>query len=233
MQKDEEGKRGKWKKARSTQPYVIGEQMAQARRAEAARLSNAGSGPSPLPADLRYDRWTGDFDLSDPARNHLDNELTAVCRRIATSDAPARSRLRASTSMDDFYTLLSFSRRSAVFAVRERGTERIADGLTAIAMIEQSRIDFRDALGALSLLYHAAVVIGSNPAGPFGEAASLSEPRMSELILGFLRRSEDGRDIRKSWGYTVVETNRGPGFVRWGFAPYRAGLPSCRFHHEV
>ena len=106
--------------------------------------------------------------------------------------------------MQDFYTLLSFSQRSAVFAMRDRKTERIVDGLTAVAMIEKSRIDFRDALGTLSLLLHAALAIGANVEGLFGNAASLAAPEISELIQGFLKRSENERDIQKSWGYAVV-----------------------------
>jgi hypothetical protein len=214
-----------WKKLRHSEPYVIGEQMAQAQRAEQTRLSNSQAGPGPLPTNLHYDGSLGDLDLSDPEKHPLDDELSTLCHRFAASDPAGRSRLRGSTSMDDFYTLLSFSRRSAVFAMRDRKIEHVVDGLTAVAIIEQSRIDFRDALGALSLLYHAARVIGADVDGLFGKASSLAEPKMSELIQGFLKRSEDQRDIQKSWGYTVVETKAGPGFVGWGFESYQ---PSYR-----
>jgi hypothetical protein len=214
-----------WKKLRPSEPYVIGEQMARARRAEQARLSNPKVGPSPLPTNLHYDSSLGDLDLSDPSKHPLDDELSALCHHFAASDPGDRSRLRDSASMGDFYTLLSFSRRSAVFAMRDRKTEHIIDGLTAVAMIEKSRIDFRDALGALSLLHHAARAIGVDVDGPFGKASSLAEPRMSELIRGFLKRPEGQRDIRKSWGYAVVETKAGPGFVGWGFKSYRTSYP--------
>jgi len=176
-------------------------------------------------AKLHYDRWLGDLDLSDPAKSPLDDELSALCHRFAMTDLAGRSQLRNSASLDDFYSLLSFSRRSAVFAMRDRRTEHVIDGLRAIAMIEQSRIDFRDALGALSLLHHAARAIGAKLDDLFGKAASLAEPKMSELILGFLNRSEDQRDIRKSWGHTVIETKAGPGFAGWGFESYQASYP--------
>ena len=210
-----------WKRARHSRPYVIGEQMAQALRAEQSRLSSSKVGRSPLPADLHYDRSLGDLDVSDPAKSPLDEKLSALCHCFATSDPSARSRLRGSASFDDFYTLLSFSRRSAVFAMRDRNTEHIVDGLTAITMIEPNRIDFRDALVALSLLNHAAREIGANPEDLFGKAASLADPKMSQLILGFLKRPEDERDIQKSWGYTVVETKAGPGILGWGFESYQ------------
>jgi hypothetical protein len=48
---------------------------------------------------------------------------------------------------------------------------------------------------------------------------------MSELIQGFLKRTEDQRDIRKSWGYTVVQTKTGPGFAGWGFESYQPSYP--------
>jgi len=92
-------------------------------------------------------------------------------------------------------------------------------------MADPNRIDFRDALMTLSLLNHAAHVIGANVDDLFGTAGSLAEPRMPELILGFLKRTEDQRDIRKSWGYTVIETKAGPGFARWGAKSYQ---PSFR-----
>jgi hypothetical protein len=199
--------------------------MAQAQRAERARLANNKVEPSPLPANLHYDRWLGDLDLSDPVRRPLDDELGSLCQRFASGDLLSRSRLRDSASMGDFYRLLSFSRRSAVFAMRDRSTEHVINGLAAVSMIEPSRIDFRDALGALSLLHHAARSIGADVEDLFGRAASLADPKMSELIVGFLKRSEDQRDIRKSFGYSVVETKGGPGFVSWGFRSYQPSYP--------
>jgi hypothetical protein len=204
---------------------VIGEQMAQALRAEDARLSNSKAGASPLPANLSYDLWRGDFDLVDPAKNPLDEELSILCRAFAKGDLTSRSRFRDSANMDDFYTLLAFSRRSAVFAMRDRITEHVVDGLTAIALIERSRIDFRDALLALSLLSHAGQSIKANVDDLFVEATSLAEPKMSELILGFRKQSQDYQDIRKSWGYTVIATEAGPGFVGWEFRSYQPTYP--------
>jgi hypothetical protein len=204
---------------------VIGEQMAQALRAEEVRLANSKARPSRLLANLHYDVWGGDFDLIDPAKNPLDEELSTLCRTFAKGDLTSRSRLRDSASMDDFYTLLAFSRRSAVFAMRDGRTEHVVDGLTAITMIERTRIDFRDALMALSLLNHAGGVTGANLDDLFVDAAALAEPKMSELILGFRKQSQDYKDIRKSWGYTVIETEAGAGFVGWGFRSYQPTYP--------
>ncbi len=66
------------RKLRSPEPYVIGEQMAHAERAEHARLSNPSAGPSPLPANQHYDSSLGDFDLLT-IKISADDQLSA-CR---------------------------------------------------------------------------------------------------------------------------------------------------------
>jgi hypothetical protein len=214
-----------WRRRGRRSPYIIGEQMAQARAAEEQRLSKPNIGPSPLPTDLNYGAFPGEFSIADPKISPLDNQLADLCHRFAGSGLTGRSQLRHSASMDDFYTLLLFGKRSAVFAMRTRDKKHVVDGLTAVAMIEQDRIDFQDALSTLSLLHHAIKAIGANPADLFLESASLAEPKMSKLILGFLKGSEDYKDIQKSWGYTVVETKGGPGFLGWSTEPYQPTYP--------
>lgn len=216
------------KRFRASRPYVIGEQMARAEQAEQQRLSKGNIGPSPLPVDLHYDNSWGEFGICDPEWIPLDLELSDLCHRFAAGGSAHRSELRSSASMDDFYTLILFSKRSAVFAMRDRKADHIRDGATAIAMIEHDRIDFRDVLGSLSLLYHAGQKIGANPASLFEKAASIAEPRMAKLILGFLNRSEEYKSIQKSWGYAVVETEGGPGFVGWNFESYNPTYPLDR-----
>lgn len=214
-----------WRKCRPRRTYVIGQPMAQALKAEEARHSTRPAGKSPLPAGLRYDPSFGELDMGNPVRDRTDDELTAFCDRYAASNPRGRSQLRDDASLDDFYTLLSFSQRAAVFAMRKRGVSPIADGLAAIAAVEPHRIDYRDALVALSLLHHAARVVGANPRALFGKAASLAGAEMSQLILGFLKRSEHERDIQESWGYTAVETGRGPAFLQWGSELYQPTRP--------
>jgi hypothetical protein len=112
--------------------------------------------------------------------------------------------------------------------MRDNDVQQVVDGLTAIAMMDRERMDFRDMLVAMSLLHHAAVVIGADPADLFERVAVLAEPSTSDLMLGFLKRSPEGRDIQQSWGYTAVETDAGPGFVGWGFKAYRSTYPLDR-----
>lgn len=199
--------------------YVLGQQMANARRKEAERLSAPGVEKSPL-AGRSYDKWAGDFDLSDPQRSPLDDELSGFCRRFAAGDANARCALRRSTSMDEFYTLIAFANRCAVFAIRTREVGPAENGLVALAIIDPSRIDFRDVVTSISLLDHALRAIGKNVSGPFMFAASLADELMGQRLLEFTAMPQAERDIRTMSGYAQVETDHGPGFMRWDLEPY-------------
>jgi hypothetical protein len=214
-----------WQRTRAPKVIVLGELMAEAQRAEDARLAKPGIAASPFGPDLRYDRWFGDIGLSDPVPCRVDDELRAFCRRFAAADPLSRARVRESTSMDDFYTLLEFSRRSAVFGLRSRDAGYFVDGLSAIAIIDVSRIDHRDAQVALELLDFAARAIETNPGDFFKRAASLAEPRMSQLILACSKRLQGTYDLHGDCGYAMIETEAGPGFVHWNLEPYQPSYP--------
>jgi hypothetical protein len=198
--------------------YVIGKEMAKAVEAE-KRWQQQGTQKSPLPK-RDYDFWRGDQYFVDPAPNTLDDELREVARRYADSDPQRRTAIRSSISMDGFYTLMTFFRRAAVFAVRERKAEIVRDGLIAVAMINQERVDFRDILMCLSLLYHAAGRAGAHPDEIFRQTAMLAEPEVGKLIAGFVDQTPKSRSIRSSWGYDEVQTERGFGFIGWDFQKY-------------
>ena len=198
---------------------VLGEEFAKAKQAEEARKRTGGTGESPMPSG-EYDRWRGEHSLINPAKNSLDSELSGLCQRFATSEAQARAVMRTAISLEEFYTLLTFSSRAAVFALRERNVDWIKNGLRAVAMIEAERTDARDILLSIPLLYHSAKRIGANADQLFREAAELSEPNVKELLVGFINRSDEEKDIRSSWGYDEVETASGVGFIGWEFEEY-------------
>lgn len=198
---------------------VLGEEFAKAQQAEEARKLKGGTGKSPMPAG-EYDRWRGETSLINPTKNSLDSELISLCQRFATSDSQSRAAMRTAISLEEFYTLVNFSNRAAVFAMREQNVDWIKNGLRAIAMIEAERTDPRDILLSIPLLYHSSNRIGANANQHFREAAELSEPNVKELLVGFIGRSNEEKDIRASWGYDEVETSGGVGFIGWGFDEY-------------
>jgi hypothetical protein len=199
--------------------YVLGEQLAKAEEAEQQRKSSGNTGKSPMPVG-DYDFWRGETYLINPAPSALDSKLRELCRNFAKGGAVSRAKTRASISMDEFYTLLTFSKRAAVFGIRERNAAWLVDGLTALSMIELDRVDFRDALVSVSLLHHSALRIGQNANQLLSDAAALSESKVSELIKDFIKRPAEDKVLRAKWGYDEVETRDGIGFIGWEFNVY-------------
>ena len=199
--------------------YVLGEQLAKAMEVEQQRKPRGGTGKSPMP-NGEYDFWRGETYLINPAPSALDSKLRELCRNFAKGGAVSRAKTRASISMDEFYTLLTFSKRAAVFGIRERNAAWLVDGLTALSMIELDRVDFRDVIVSVSLLHHSAVRIGQNANQLLSDAAALSEPKVSELIKDFIKNPPEDKVLRAKWGYDEVETRDGIGFIGWEFNVY-------------
>jgi hypothetical protein len=214
------------------EPYVIGENLARANALEQQRKLKGDAGKSPLP-DNQYDFWRGEQSLINPHKIPLDSTLGDLCQDFTNRDEPARQQIRHSISMDEFYTLLTFSMRAAVFAMREQNKEWLVKGLTALSMIEAKRTDFRDILVALSLLHHSAQRIQANPDQLLRNAAALSEPDVSKLITEFIERPPDDKDLRTSWGQDEVETKDGTGFIGWGFKSYHPTYDLKRLSLEI
>jgi hypothetical protein len=114
--------------------------------------------------------------------------------------------------MDGFYTLMTFASRSAVIAMRERKVEIARDGLTAIVMIDQERVDFRDIPTNLYLLYHAATRIGADADGMFRQIGKLSETEVGEQIVRFVEQPPERRSLRSGL-FVEVQTENGVGFI--------------------
>jgi hypothetical protein len=211
---------------------ALGVPYAAALKAEGARIAEGSSQSSSIGPDMRYDLYAGEMELIDPHRLPVDNWLTEICHRFAESDGTTRAITRTSLSMDDFYTLFTFAQRSAVFALRDNQSSHIVDGLSAIAVIELKRVDFRDALVSLALLYNAAIRIGDNADTLVRGAVALAESNMSALMEGFINRSPNEKDLHQ-WGHMVVETENGPGLVKRRTAPYTPTCPMDRIAFEL
>jgi hypothetical protein len=176
-------------------------------------------GQSPMPNRV-YDLWHGEGSLINPVKNSVDSQLSELCERFAKSDKTTRARIRAALTDDDFYTLLTFSNRSSVFAIRDPSAGHLINALRAIAMIRLEKIDPRDILRVLALIYHSAERTKQNPDKLFRDALTVSESKMSTLMVDFLKRSPQDKDLRSSWGYDEVETKNGIGFIDREFAEY-------------
>jgi hypothetical protein len=200
------------KKRRKKAVAVIGAERAKADAAERRRVARGDAGPSPMPPG-EYDVRPEELGLIRPKPNAYEAALAEMCKRYARADAQTRARTRRALTEEDLSMLIGFGERAAVFGLRERSAERIADGLTALAMIEEERVDFRDALVALSLLNYSAVKIGADASKLFRDAAALAEPETAKLFIEFNGRTPEQKDLRTAWGQEEIETEAGVGFI--------------------
>lgn len=196
----------------------LGPDSAGASRAAGERQAPGVARKSPMPAG-RYGSNNDELRLVNPRRNELDEAVEELTRRYARSDEAERARTRDSISTEELTVLEVFAGRAAVFGMRERRAEWLAAGVTAVAMLEMKRIDFRDLNGHLCRLYHAAARVGADQSKLFGDAARLAEPEIAEFIRKY---SEPGRveNTCSACGVYEVETEGGVGFIMCWYEPY-------------
>jgi hypothetical protein len=204
-----------WLLRRARQTHVvIGRELAAAKQAEAARLASASFGPSPMPKES-YDGVRGDYDLTSVTALPLDASLQALTTEFKGWDFAKRRDARGAISMDEFNTLLAFARRSAALALKESSRDRCEAGLLALAMIDETRIDWRDAAVAAALLAHGVAATGGARDELFAPAIALATSGMGAI----LSRQKDSNDL-SAMGYAELRTGTRVGFIASEWSPY-------------
>jgi hypothetical protein len=187
--------------------YTIGQGMAAARAAEAARIASGPPRESPLPAVL-YARTADAQSLLHVDENEIDRRLRSIATDFGAATEDERARITASIDLDGLYAPMLFASRSAVFALRQRDMQRCIDGLRAVAMIDLARIDARDIGNPLAMLDQAAFRLEAKRDALFGEAEQLASPDVSKAIRNYRRANSPRSSL---WQF--VETPAGAGFV--------------------
>jgi hypothetical protein len=198
---------------------VIGQQLADARKVERERVASEPSLPSPMPKDT-YPADEGVLASLNPKPLPLDIELKDLCRRAAMLDADTHERMRHAISMDEFYTLLAFSRRMALFSIRGKSPEGLKEAVEAVALIEIARVDFRDVSVALGVLAYACTRIGQSPLPLFEDASKRADSQVAEMLRQQARQSFVGKKLGDLSFMEEVSTKYGPSFVSHGFETY-------------
>ncbi len=198
---------------------VIGREQAAALRAEQRHRQAREGGPSSPLEGVGYDLWAGHHDLLRFVDAPADKTVRALVFRYRSSDAEERAAIRAALTMDDFYTLCTFARRCAVRALRARDAALAADVVTAMALIDRERIDWRDILWTLGLTTHALRSLATDADSVLRRARDMAEPGLRELLERFIEASDEDAELA-NWGYMQVESAAGPGFVGRGLAGY-------------
>jgi len=167
--------------SRRRRRLVLGLPMAEAWANERARLATSFATPSPMPADA-YEVDRGDHNFISVEPLALDLKLQALVRRFAQGSAVERRGMTAALSLGELYTLLHFAKRCAVLAMKETATAWCEDGLVALAMIDETRIDWRDASIPAGLLSYAMAATSADRDVLVGRALSLSREGMRSVV---------------------------------------------------
>jgi hypothetical protein len=204
---------------RRRETVVVGQQVADARANEVARLASGNAGPSPMP-NAEYDHEAGDYDFASITERPLDRELQTLVRTFQAWSPDQRAESRHRLSMDDQYTLIHFAKRCSILALQEQSLGRCEDGLLALAMIDETRIDPRDGGWAVGLLAHAIRAIAPDPHRLANDVAALATPGMATIVMRATERSQ-----LSEWGYTEIRTEHGGvGLIESGVASYEPTL---------
>ena len=204
----------------SERTIVIGSEVAAARMADTEHQATGSGSPSPLAA-IEYNADVGDFDLRHMTDSPVDGAVEALVEEFTTVSVEGRDSLRASLTMNDFYTLMMYARRMAVRALRNRSPIPARLAATSLAMIEQRRVDWRDLSWAAALVSYAATTVSADAQRLLREAASIAEPEAREVLLRFA----DSPALNLSeWGFRVYDTDDGPGLLGDEGAPYAPSI---------
>lgn len=180
---------------------MLGQQQANAREAE--RLHRAKAVATEPLVNTEYGAGAGD--LLNIVDSPVDDLISNLADRYRGSDSSDRESIRASLTMDDFYKITLFARRSAARTLSNATTTDLVDGLTAVATIASERIDARDISWAAAYLRIAGLCVTEPETldGLFERAANLAEPTTSKILRSFLRSNYD--DICGGWLMRVTE----------------------------
>jgi hypothetical protein len=207
---------------------VIGREIASASAAE-AQLRQVHPADSPL-RQVKYDSDRGEVSLHTFVASATDDTLRMFVGNLALLSSEGLSAVRAALTMDDFYTLLTFARRSALASVREGRVQIATDGVTALTAIDAERIDWRDMAVASALLAFALRRAGAATDQIFVRAAERAEVKAAEILQRFAHESVDSL---KAWGFRLVDTPSGQAlFDEWGH-PYEPSVDLGRIAGAV
>lgn len=187
--------------------------MAAATAAEKAHRAST-SERSPV-ASTSY--GISETDLFRFKESKTDEVLSAFVEEWHALPEREADELRAKLTMEDFYTLLTFARRSALLTLRSRSPHFAIDGLKAIAMIDSDRIDWRDASWAAALNSFATGAVDKDAMRPLEAIAERADATISDILARFRREPVSSLS---EWGFRVVDADTGPVLVQDDGRPY-------------
>lgn len=202
-------------------PLILGAELAAARAAQARHEATQPEpkDPSPLAA-ITYDLPPAELSLLHFRLAGPDERLDQFAERLAGGTPDQRARLRSILTIDDFYTLLHYARRTVVRALRTKDVQVASRGLAALAAIDTERVDPRDLIWQAGLLAYAVHRTGPGTGTEAFEAAAALADGQTSQTLREVGARPPGR--LRQWGFREVQTADGIGLIEDGGARYQA-----------
>ena len=141
---------------------------------------------------------------------------------FVSSDPAGREQITQRVEKSFAFVFSGYACHAAIESVRRNDPSLLKRGLLALA-IENGKIDWRDSLPWIVLLYHSACKMGVDFKGLVHEVAGVACPPFLGVISGFLSRDEEHRTI-ESVGFR--ESGDGPSFDYVRFERERERRPT-------
>jgi hypothetical protein len=166
---------------------VLGQQLADATKAEKRHRRRRRGRPSPL-AGVAYDAATGASHLHRWVESDVDDAVSRLASTFAVMTREDATQARATLTMDDFYTLLAFGRRSVVASLHGHEEPSLRQGLAAVSAVDLERVDWRDALAAAELIAWAMARKGIDHAAELDELEPIQDQAMRQALQPLAER---------------------------------------------
>lgn len=127
----------------------------------------------------------------------IDEEIMEICLQIMGSPPDQLPMFVSSFNSQAHYLLMNFCRRMTMLSVRQNSRDYLLKGLVALSLVAD-KYDYREVLMEVSLVYHSAEKLNVDPRQLFSVASNYSSSEsIRQLIMGYLDRSLENRDIKK------------------------------------
>ena len=220
------------KSVTADEPVVLGQELAWAIQAEKQRLQTAPLKTERMPA-AGYSSARKQYSLYRLTPLKLDARLRELTDWYSTTDEQSRLEFCGSINMNQLYTLLHFSKRAAIFAMRDGDSVWLKAALESLGMIDIERVDYRDVLISIAIVLHAARRMDVEVESLIVATRNRAAAPVSQMFKGFLKQSSKYHSLKASWGLTEISTPAGIGLIGWGFHKYRPKVDLTRVILEI
>jgi hypothetical protein len=194
---------------------VLGREMAQAVGAEQRHRSGADGKPSPLDG-VAYDVTTGALDMHRFVESPVDQFLSALVIAAREMSPDEVAGVRSALRMTDLYTLLAFVRRCALASVSGRPSPSVHEGVLALVLVVQTRVDWRDLADAAELLAWALSKAGLDHGAELRAASAALRIGLEPAVESVAGRAANQLEPSQR----LVQTPLGPAFADTYFERY-------------